>query len=177
MGEALVNQYISTNRPTEVEPFVMYEIAPGVFPSGSIDAIQNGMIIDYKTFNPLTGTEDKPSIKSAPTSIPMNYRYQLLIYAYICIKNGNPIDRIRLVYVNRSADTRRPGKPKANGSPGKELGRYQAPEVTVLTEVVTEEDLIFIESLLKLCAETYIKYKEDPSLAYLLYRDYRLKEQ
>ena len=31
----------------------------------------------------------------------MNYKYQLLCYAYIYTKQGVDIDRIRLVYVNR----------------------------------------------------------------------------
>lgn len=177
MVETLVNQYIMQNRPTQVEPFVKYEIIPGHFPSGSIDAIQNDMIIDYKTFNALGGTDEKPIIKSAPKTIPMNYKYQLLIYAYIMNKNGHNIERVRLVYVNRAVDTRRPGKLKADGTPGKELGRYQAPEVTVLTEGVSQDDLDFIESVLLLCAETHQMVVEKPNLAYLLYRDYRLKDQ
>ena len=55
MGETLVNQYVLPNMPTEVEPFVSYELQPGYFPSGSIDALQgtkdskSTMVIDYKT--------------------------------------------------------------------------------------------------------------------------------
>ena len=161
MSERLVNDYILPNMPTRVEQFISVELLPGIYPSGSCDALHsNDCIVDYKTYN--SSTE--------PKTISQAYKYQLLIYAYIYRKMGLPIDRIRLVYVNRSIDTRR-----ISEKTGKEIGKIQLPRVTVLTESITDEDIEFIESVLLLCAETYMKYKESPDLAYLLFRDYRLK--
>lgn len=158
MAETLVNDYVLKNKPTEVEPFVKYELQEGYFPSGSIDAIYGDCIVDYKTYNS----------KTKPKKIPLNYKYQLLIYAYICRKNNKDINRIRLVYVNRNIDG------GVSVKTGKPLKSYP-PEVTVLTEQITNDDMEFIESLLNLCIETVKKYRESPELAYLLFRDYRLK--
>ena len=162
MAERLVNDYIIPNRPNleEAEPFVFDELYDGVFPSGSIDRVEKVgdgtfRIVDFKTYNS----------KTKPKSIPMNYKYQLLIYAYIY---GN-VSQIRLVYLNRNIDG---GVSEKTGKP---LKSYP-PEVTVLTETITQDDIDFIISVLRLCAETYLTYKENPSLAYLLYRDFRLKE-
>lgn len=166
MGEALVNQYISTNKPYRVEEFISHEMYPGIFPSGSCDAVHgsdsDACIVDYKTYNSNT----------KPKNIPLGYKYQLLIYAYLYGLQGVNVTRIRLVYLSRYTDTR--GISEKTGKP---IGKESYPEVTVLTEEITDEDIEFIKSVLSLCAETYIKYKEDPSLAFLLYRDYRLKEQ
>jgi len=162
MGETLVNQYVLQNKPYRVEEFVSHEMYPGIFPSGSCDAVggsdHSAVIVDYKTY----------SSKAKPRAIPMGYKYQLLIYAYIYQQMGVNVDRIRLVYVNRYIDG---GVSEKTGKP---LKSY-APEVTVLTEGITDDDIDFIKSVLSLCSETYLKVKEDPSLAYLLYRDYRLK--
>lgn len=196
MAETLVNDYVLKNMPTEVEPFVKYELQPDYYPSGSIDAIQGGakyykygnlkkveitkeeylrlqgtgtetemefvggqMIVDYKTYNS----------KYKPRKIPMNYMHQLLVYAYICRKNGKHIDRVRLVYINRNIDG---GLSEKTGKP---LKSYP-PEVTTITEQITDEDMDYIESLLNLCIETVQTAKQNPELTYLLFRDYRLKE-
>jgi len=160
MVPVLINQYVLKNMPTEVEPFVSYELQPGYFPSGSIDAIQNDILVDYKTY----------SSKTKPKSIPMNYMYQLLIYAYICKKLGKDIQRARLVYINRYIDG---GVSEKTGKP---LKSY-APEVTVLTESITDDDMDFIESVMNLCIETTDLALKKPELAYMLFRDYRLKEK
>ena len=158
MAERLVNDYVLPNIPEIVEDFVAYDFGNNVWVAGSVDAFDNGMIIDYKTY----------SSKTKPKNIPMGYRYQLLIYAYAYHKLGYAVDRIRLVYVNRNIDG---GISEKTGKP---LKSYP-PEVTVLTEAITQDDLDFIESVLTLCKETYLKAQEDPSLVHLLYRDMRLK--
>ena len=89
----------------------------------------------------------------------------------IYTKLGTQINRIRLVYVNRAIDGR-----YVSEKTGKPCGKVHPPEVTVLTETITKEDLDFIESVMKLCAESVAKVKEDPSLTYLIFRDYRLKD-
>jgi len=159
MATTLINDYLLHNMPTQVEPFVQHELQPGYFPSGSIDAIQNDIIVDYKTYNS----------KTKPRAMPQYYKYQLLIYAYIYRKMGMDIQRIRLVYVNRYIDG---GLSEKTGKP---LKSYP-PEVTVLTEQIDADDMDFIESLMNLCCESVQKAKEDPSLSYLIFRDYRLKE-
>jgi len=160
MATTLINDYLLHNMPTQVEPLVQHELQPGYFPSGSIDAINGDCIVDYKTFNS----------KTKPRAMPQYYKYQLLIYAYICRQMGMDIQRIRLVYVNRHIDG---GLSEKTGKP---LKSYP-PEVTVLTEQIDADDMDFIESLMNLCCESVQKAKEDPSLAYLIFRDYRLKEQ
>ncbi len=159
MAERLVNDYVLKNVPEHVEDFIKYHLGDGVWVAGSVDAFDNGCIIDYKTY----------SSKTKPKSIPMNYRYQLLIYAYIYAQLGYAVDRIRLVYVNRNIDG---GVSEKTGKP---LKSYP-PEVTVLTESIGKDDLAFIESVLFLCRDTYLESLAKPSLTYLLYRDYRLKE-
>jgi hypothetical protein len=98
----------------------------------------------------------------------MGYKYQLLLYAYLCRKNNISIDRITLVYVNRNIDG---GISEKTGKP---LKSYP-PEVTELTEQITEEDYEFIESVLMLLVDTLKLVKERPEYAYMLFRDYRLK--
>ena len=160
MAERLVNDYVLKNMPTRVEEFISYDMGDGVHVGGSVDALHaESCIVDYKTYNS----------KSKPKSIPMGYKYQLLIYAYIYQKMGVEIDRIRLVYINRFIDG------GISQKTGKALKSY-APEVTVLTESITDDDMNFIESVLLLCKETYLKSIEDPSLVHLLYRDMRLQK-
>jgi hypothetical protein len=159
MAEVLVNDYVAKNMPKVVEDFVALDFGDGVWIAGSVDAFDNGCVVDYKTYNS----------KTKPRSIPMGYRYQLLIYAYVYYKLGYEVDRIRLVYVNKHIDG---GVSEKTGKP---LKSYP-PEVTVLTETIGRDDFEFIESVLTLCKETYLKAKEDPSLIHLLYRDMRLKK-
>lgn len=165
MGMTLVNDYLRHNKNYRVEEFVSTQIG-NFYPSGSCDAVRgsddSACIVDYKTYNS----------KTKPKSIPMNYKYQLLIYAYIYAQIGVQVDRIRLVYVNRSVDGR-----YISDKTGKACGKIHPPEVTVLTEYITEEDYDFIESVLKLCAETTQLALDKPELAYMLFRDYRLKQE
>ena len=159
MAMRLVNDYVLKQTFTEVEPYVSTKLGSATV-SGSIDAVQGSMIVDYKTY----------SSKVKPRVIPKNYRYQLLIYAWIMTQNEKPIDRIRLVYVNKAIDG---GISEKTGKP---LKSYP-PEVTVLTESIGEEDLEFIESVLTICVETYDAAIDLPNIVHLLYKDMRLKEK
>ena len=158
MVHTLINDYVLANIPEESELDLETMFTPRVNISGQLDGYDNGMVTDYKTYNS----------KTKPRAIPMHYKYQLLVYSYLCIKNNRPVDRIRLVYINRNIDG---GVSEKTGKP---LKSYP-PEVTVLTESVTKEDLEFIESCLTLCAETYETAQDNPELVHLLYRDMRLK--
>lgn len=163
MAERLVNDYLQENLPYRVEEFIQCQIG-NFFPSGSCDAVtgsdESACIVDYKTYNS----------KTKPKSIPLSYKYQLLIYAYIYTKTGVTVDRIRLVYVNRPVDGT-----YISDKTGKMCGKIHPPEVTVLTESIDQDDLDFIESLLNLCAETTQLALDKPELAYMLFRDRRLK--
>lgn len=124
------------------------------------EATGSGVLIDYKT------TSDK----TPKNYIPMHYRYQLLTYAYIYNKMGIPVDRIRIIWVTRNETNR------ISEKTNKPMKDYPAQAVAV-TEQITEQDLLFIESILKLISETVYMYKLYPQLAYMLFKDYRLKEQ
>ena len=158
LGVQLVNDYVRHNKPRHAEVFMTSEVQDGYFAGGEIDAIDNGMIIDYKTYR----------AKTKPKAIPQHYRYQLLIYAKVARDKGIPIDRIRLVYINRNIDG------EISEKTGKQLKSYP-PEVTVLTETITDEDMEFITSVLNLCIDTVKTSIEHPELTYVLFKDMRLK--
>jgi hypothetical protein len=160
MAEVLVNGYIMSNKPTEVEKFLHVDLGEGIYLAGSVDNLTGTMVVDYKTYNS----------KTKPRSIPLGYKYQLLLYAVMYINAGIEVDRIRLVYVNRHIDG---GISEKTGKP---LKSYP-PEVTVLTETVTNEDIDFIHDLLDMCNETYLASIKYPELVHLLYRDMRLKKE
>ena len=118
----------------------------------------DGVLIDYKTTSNL----------NPPEEIPSYYRYQLLAYAYMYNKMGIPINRIRIVWITNNVVGR------ISEKTGKPMKDYPA-TVGVCTETITNEDLDFIESIFKLICETVEAYQANPSLAYLLFKDYRLK--
>lgn len=160
MGQALISHLIEKGVPQEAEPLVKAEVKPGYWAAGSIDAIRNGsMIIDYKT------TSDK----TPKAYIPMMYKYQLLTYAWICKQNGIHIDRISIIWVTRNDVNR------ISEKTGKLMKDYPSQAVTV-TEVVTEEDFAFIESILSMIADTVEAGKKYPELLHCLFKDPRLKE-
>lgn len=159
MANTLIETYVSKNSYSHVEEFLSYDLGDNVWLGGSIDAIHNGdILVDYKTFNS----------KSKPKSIPIHYKYQLLIYVFLARKNGINITQIRLCYINR------PIIGGISEKTGKPLKNYPS-EVTVLTEVVSEEEVEGIERLLMMCKDTYLMGLRNPEMVDLLYRDSRLK--
>lgn len=159
MAQNIVNEYLAGNRPTQVEPFVVEEILPGIFVGGSIDAITGDVICDYKT----------TSLVKLPEVIKFEYRLQLLTYAWIMRKKGVAINRIRLIYVNRD-------KPGAiSEKTGRQLKSYPS-EVKVITENVTEEDFNYIEGIINMIAHSVQRWDKVPEDKYLLAQDWRLKE-
>lgn len=160
MGQTLIDHLRQTGIPQQAEPLVKAEVKPGYWASGSIDAIRNGQVIDYKT------TSDK----TPKSYIPMNYKYQLLTYAWICHKNNILIDRISIIWVTQSELNR------ISEKTGKPLKDYPSQAVTV-TEVVTQADLDFIEGILSMIADTVQASTDYPHLRHVLWKDPRLKEQ
>jgi len=172
MLKTLINDYVLSNAKVfhEAEPFIAIDLGDGIEVGGSIDRIEIASvgakpedntyrIVDYKTYNS----------KTKPKAIPQHYRYQLLIYAYVYSKKVAPISEVRLVYVNRNIDG---GFSEKTGKP---LKSYP-PEVTVLTEQVTQEDLNFIESMIMLCKETLLASEKHPELLHIIWHDPRLKK-
>jgi len=161
MGNALI-QYIRSNGvPSHSEDLIHAPVIPGISVCGSCDAAQGTKsslcIEDYKTTSAL----------SAPKTIPYAYKLQLLIYAFIYTALGYRVNRIRIIWITRNDVNR-------VGAKGNSIKDYPS-TVTQVTEYIDLSDIDFISSLLKLVAETMKKAKEDPSLVYLLFKDYRLK--
>lgn len=161
MAEELVNSYVLRNDYLEVETQHQAEIKNGYYTGGTLDAIQGSeeeqMVSDYKTYNS----------KTAPKTIPAHYKYQILVYAWVLKQKGYNPTRIRLIYVNRNIDG---GISEKTGKP---LKSYP-PTVTVLTEVITQDDLDFIEGLLHLAVDSIEAWKKYPELAHVIFHDPRL---
>ena len=164
MVEAVVNGFLSTHPVESAEEFIYHELLPGIFPSGSYDYYENGTVSDFKTNGNLT----------APKDIPSYYRYQLLTYAWLLRKQGKPVDRIRIVWITRN-NVGRVGKPNAKHPLGAPLKDYPA-TCTTVTEMITDQDMEFIEGILTLVGESVLKYRENPELLYLLAQDIRLRK-
>jgi hypothetical protein len=161
MAMTLINDYVRGNKPTLYEDAVYAEVLDDIFVGGSVDNRTQDMIVDYKTYNSST----------KPKSIPWNYKIQCLAYAYCYRAMGTPINRIRLVYVNRPIDTR-----SISEKTGKPIGKITPPETTVLTESISPEDWKMVEDTLLLIAESVKLVKEHPEYAHLLFKSMSLKE-
>lgn len=164
MAEVLVNDYVNQqNDILEVETSHVLELDRGYWVGGTVDLLQGTkaecMISDYKTYNS----------KTKPRSIPQNYKYQLLVYAYVLKQLGYGVTRIRLVYVNRHIEG------EISEKTGKQMKSYP-PEVTVLTESIGEEDMLFIESLLYLSIDSLKAAEKHPELLHVIFHDPRLKQ-
>ena len=164
MAIALVNGYVAHNKDNYLytEEQVCASLKDGAYVAGTVDVVEgtkeDAVLTDYKTY----------SSKTKPKSIPKNYYYQLLTYAYILREQGVNVQRVRLVYVNRNIEG------ELSQKTGKKLKSYP-PEVTVLTQVITDEDINYIKSMLDLCKETVQVTKSNPELAHVIWHDPRLK--
>lgn len=158
MGNCLI-QNLRLDMPDETEQLISAEVLPGYFACGSCDARKGDMVIDYKT------TSDK----TPKSYIPYAYKLQLLTYAWIYRQNGTQINRIQIKWTTREEIGR------VSEKTGKPMKDYPAQTATV-EEVVTEEDYEFIESLLKLVAESMMASDKYPELRHIIWKDYRLKQ-
>lgn len=166
MAERIVNDYVHPNKNSffKVEESYSCHVRDGFYVAGTPDLLQGSamdcMITDYKTYNKTT----------KPRAIPSYYKYQLLTYAYLLGKNDITATRIRLVYVNRFIEG------KISEKTGKR-GKEYPPEITVLTEEVTPEDMQFIDSMINLCIDTVEMGWIHPELLHIIYHDPRLKPE
>jgi RecB family exonuclease len=162
MAERLVNDYVLGREFLEIETQVKAEIKNSFYAAGTLDVLEGTkddcLLVDYKSY----------SSKQKPKTIPQNYKYQLLTYAWILNKNGYNVTRVRLVYVNRHIE----GEMSPTGN-GKQLKSYP-PEVTVLTETITSEDIDFIDGLLNLCVDSCLASDKHPELNHVIWHDPRL---
>ena len=159
MGNALISYLRTRARPGRSEELISAEVLPGYYVCGSCDAVMgNSKVIDYKTTSAL----------NAPITIPYEYKLQLLCYAYIYKKMGLPINAISIIWITHNQVNR------ISETTGKPMKDYPA-TVTDTTEYVGDEDFAFIESLLKLVAETVQASIDYPQLKHVIFKDYRLK--
>lgn len=159
MGNALIELLRTRPFPDMVEPMVAAEVIPGYWAAGSIDSYNSstGEINDYKTSSDLTPKK----------SIPYDYKLQLLTYAWILKQKGYNPTKMSITWITRNNVNRVNDK----GNPLKDY-----PSVaTKISEVITNDDFEFIESLLKLCAESVQYGKANPDSVPYIFRDYRLK--
>ncbi len=92
------------------------------------------------------------------------------MYAFILRLNGYNPTRLRLVYVNRHIEG------EISEKTGKRMKTYY-PEVTVITETITDEDIDFIGGLLELCVDTVQASEVYPKLNHVIWHDPRLKPE
>lgn len=164
MAERLVNDYL-LERPRDnflmVEKQLNCPVSGNFYVAGTPDLVEGTkeecMLVDYKTY----------SSKTTPRSIPAHYKYQLLTYAWMLGKLDHNVTRVRLVYVNRFIDG------GISDKTGKPLKSYY-PEVTVLTDIITQDDLLFIDGLLHLCVDSLKASEEHPELLHVIWHDPRL---
>jgi hypothetical protein len=161
MAMTLINDYIRLNKPTEVEKSLWCPILDDIYIGGTCDNRTGDTIIDYKSYSSAT----------EPTKISFDYKIQALAYAFMFRYNGIPINRIRLVYVNRPIDTT--GISEKTGKP---IGKITPPRVTVLTELITEADWKLIEDTLMLIAESIKAARAHPELIHIIFKSMSLKE-
>ena len=108
----------------------------------------DGIVVDYK--NVVTKPAD-----NAP--IPFDYKIQLLAYAYILRQLGYEINRIRIVYGIRPTKT-------------------LPARCVVVTESIDFIADKLISDTLRLIAESVLAVKENPKLAYLIFKSMDFKE-
>lgn len=157
MSNTLISFIANLAPKGEAEELIYAKVIPNYYAAGSVDLRVGANIYDYKTTSSL----------SAPKTIAYEHKLQLLTYAWIHLQRGIKIETINIIYTTNHQVGR-------IGAKGKPLEDYPS-TCTLLTHKVTSEDFEFIESLLKLVAESVEYSKEHPESVYLIFKDYRLK--
>lgn len=157
MVAQLVSQYLS-KVTGEAEKFVYEEVIPGYYVGGSIDLIVGDEVVDFKT----------TSAKSIPTSVRREYFFQQLCYVWMLRRQGYTINRFRLVYITTQEVNR------ISEKTGKPMKDYPTQVGSVVHEV-TSDDMVFIEDVLRLVAESVKAFKEYDELRHIIAQDMRLK--
>jgi hypothetical protein len=146
MSEELINQYLSSNIPTQVEYQTIAKVKDGIYVGGSVDNRTNGTIVDYKS----------ATTKPRTDKIAWNHFIQLMAYAWSDKQKGIMTDRIRIVYVVRPTKT-------------------LPVRVFTVEQQITLNDWKAIEDVLEMITLTILKAEEDPSLVPLLFKSMNLE--
>lgn len=160
MSEALIEQYLKTIDldACTAEEFMFHPVMDNVVVGGSIDLRTPEEIVDYKTTNEL----------SPPKSVKRSYYFQQMCYVWMARQKGYSIKRFRLVCVT----TNQVGR--ISETTGKPMKDYPT-TVTSLVHEVTDEDMLLIDGVLKLVAESVKCWQKHPEMRHLLAQDMRLK--
>jgi len=170
MAMCAVNEFVLPNkhRYSTIEEFITYKLTDGLYIGGSIDATLDVQWIDHTDHSKgsTSGTilDYKSTSGRVPTSIPANYKQQLLVYAWVLKQLGRTMDRIQLVYITREKDTR-----AISEKTGKPIGKLIPPTCTVLVEQITSDDLKFIEDMIMLCKDKLLTTEKYPELRNLIW--------
>ena len=147
----VVNSYIIPSDKKgcliKVEQPIVAKVTSGIYVGGTYDRLEGDCIVDYKNV----------STKPNDTTIPFNYKIQLLAYAYALRQKGHEVNRIRLVY-------------------GVKPTKTIPARCIVVTESIDYVAEKLIKDTLHLIAESVLKVKEDPSLMYLIFKSMDLKQ-
>lgn len=166
MVDTLVSRLLQSQLPYNnvSESFEYTELLPDIYVGGSIDLYSSkngGTITDYKTMQSL----DRARV---PTSFPRPYYFQQLTYAWLKRQQGHPVNLLELAYISR------PNVGRVSDKTGKPLKDYPS-ELNLVRHQITDQDMEFIESNLKLIAESIQFAQSNPEHLYLLAQDRRLK--
>lgn len=156
----LISNYVRTNHPNTSEEFLSFELKPNIYVAGTLDAYSsNGILTDYKT----------TSSKTAPTTIPRSYYFQLMAYAWLLRKHNRTITQLRLVYITRYIDG---GISEKTGKP---LKSYPA-ELHTLNHIITDDDWSLIDGCLNVIADSIQFWQSHPQYRHILAQDNRLRQ-
>ena len=147
----VVNNYIipnnSRNGLIKTEEKIIAKVKNGIYVGGSCDRLEGDTIVDYKTVGKLPNQD----------TIPFNYKIQLLAYAYIYRLLGYEVNNIRIVY---------------GVKPTKTIGA----RCIIVNETIDFTSNKLIGDTLQLIAESVLMVKENPRLAYLIFKNLDFKE-
>ena len=158
MAEPLIRDYVLEANTIATEDYISYELLPGVWVGGTYDAITSTAPNDnlHKPVGQLT-VRDYKTAKSKPSTFSYAYKLQAYTYAYILHQKGIKISNVELCFTVQPTKT--------------------LPVRTFnFIEPFDNQAYTFIESLLKLIAESVQCFKDWPDMQYLLACDYRLKK-
>ena len=149
MAKTLINEYVSKNKPTEVEVSLVHKIEDGIYLGGTCDNLTGTTVVDYKNV----------SQKPAGETIPWGYYIQMMAYAYLYKKErGINVDRIRLVYTIR---------------PTKTLG----PRIHIVNRTIGEPDYKAFEDVLSIMVDTVKLSRLKPEFNHILFKSMQFKEK
>lgn len=152
VSTVVMNEYVlphnKNHGKVECEKKVVAKVMDGIYIAGTCDRIEGDCVVDFKTV----------STKPNESAIPFAYKIQMLAYAYALRKQGYEINRIRVVY---------------GVKPTKTIGA-RCITVTENIDYLAEK---LITDTLKLIGESVHAVKNNPNLAYLIFKSMDLKEQ